>query len=115
MTESEQICNFNVPVPMEKRTPSACCCTLRTGFIGVHCACAALAEKKTIETVVRTKSATLRVIMTFAPPDRFLCTTAISMNRELLVRHFKRYVRCFRRTWPNHQVERPRLDDGIHI
>src|SRR3974377_1347547 len=37
---SEQTWIFNVPVPMEKTTPSASCWNLRTGFIGLHCAAA---------------------------------------------------------------------------
>src|SRR5579864_854526 len=36
--ESEQTRIFKVPVPMVNTAPSACCCTLRTGFSGVHCA-----------------------------------------------------------------------------
>ena len=44
MMESAHTCNFSVPVPMVSSTPSGCCCTAVTGFLGAHCACPAVVK-----------------------------------------------------------------------
>src|SRR5579864_4009746 len=53
MIESEHTCTFNEPVPMENRTPSACCCTWRTGFMGIHWAWAEVVHNRLKKSTTR--------------------------------------------------------------
>src|SRR5579864_6736929 len=53
MIESEHTCTFNEPVAIENKTPSACCCTFRTGFMGIHCAWVVVAHNRLKESTIR--------------------------------------------------------------
>src|SRR3974390_412672 len=65
--DSEQTWIFNVPVPMEKTTPSASCWNLRTGFIGLHCAAARGVKRALTAIANRKKNCGIRFISSLSP------------------------------------------------